>query len=63
MSLDRISLESIDEKKWREGKKRRGRETEELGKVSGFINQPFEYFGERREKEGIVIFEYFYKTK
>lgn len=50
-------------KKWREGKKRRGGETEELGKASGFINQPFEYFGERRGKEGIVIFEYFYKTK
>lgn len=29
----------------------RGRETEELGKVSGFINQPFEYFGERTEEE------------
>lgn len=42
---------------------RKKEETEELGKVSGFINQPFEYFGERRGKEGIVIFEYFYKTK
>lgn len=33
--------------------KKEERETEELGKASGFINQPFEYFGERRGKERI----------
>lgn len=45
MSLDRIwPVERIVEKRG-EG------EMEELGKVFGFINQLFEYFGERRLME------------